>query len=84
VHLGIQVKERRRMELAFEGNRAVRPAHWRATWPPCHTACTTTLTRLRPRKKLDKAYRERGHMLVKTTWRRERIDQDADRIVFHG
>lgn len=82
VHLGIEVKERRRIELAFEGNRA-RSAHAlegdvaaqsRGVYDDIEAAGAA--------EALGKSYRERGHMLVKITSRRERIDEDADRIIF--
>ena len=82
VHLGIQVKERRRIELAFEGNRnrsigaltgdIVSPSH--GVYDDVEASGAA--------EALEKSYRERGHMLVKVFWRRERIADDADRIVF--
>ncbi len=82
VHLGIQVKERRRMELAFEGNRARSAGALAGDLAALPHGVYDDVDAAEAAEKLDKAYRERGHMLVKTTWRRERIDQDADRIVF--
>ena len=82
VHLGIQVKERRRIELAFEGNRSRSAgaladevfAKSRGVYDDVEAAVAA--------EDLEKSYRERGHMLVKITWRRERIDEEADRVVF--
>ena len=82
VRLAVQVKERRRIELAFEGN------HSRSASGLTSDIATRTHTvyddveATAAAEGLEQAYRERGHMLVKITWRRERIAEDADRIVF--
>jgi outer membrane protein insertion porin family len=79
VHLQLTIKERRRIELDFEGNRARSDAGLRNELSKgvyddvdASEAATT----------LEKSYRERGHMLAKVTWRRQRLDESADRIIF--
>ena len=82
VHLGIQVKERRRIELAFEGNHARSAGALADDSAALSHGVYDDVDAAEAAEAIEKAYRERGHMLVKATWRRERIDEDADRIVF--
>jgi outer membrane protein assembly factor BamA len=82
VHLGIQVKERRHIELAFEGNHARSAGALTDDVSAASRGVYDDVDAAEAAETIEKAYRERGHMLVKTTWRRERIDQDTDRIVF--
>lgn len=79
VNLKLQVKERRRIELAFEGNQARSDAGLRheldqGVYDDVEAGEATAT--------LEKSYRERGHMLAKVTWRRQRLDESADRIIF--
>jgi len=82
VHLGIQIKERRRIELAFEGNRARSTGALTGDLSALARGVYDDVDATGAAEALERSYRERGHMLVKITWRRERIDEDADRIVF--
>jgi outer membrane protein insertion porin family len=82
VHLGIQVKERRRIELAFEGNAARSAGALADDVGSKSRRVYDDVEAAGGAEALEKLYRERGHMLVKITWRRERIAEDADRIVF--
>jgi outer membrane protein insertion porin family len=82
VHLGIQVKERRRIELAFEGNTARSAGALADDVGSKSRRVYDDVEAAGGAEALEKSYRERGHMLVKITWRRERIAEDADRIVF--
>jgi outer membrane protein insertion porin family len=82
VHLGIQVKERRRIELAFEGNHSRSAGALTGDVAALAHGVYDDVDAAEGAETLEKAYRERGHMLVKITWRRDRIDEDADRIVF--
>ncbi|MGA7740760.1 MAG: POTRA domain-containing protein [Polyangia bacterium] len=82
VHLGIQVKERRRIELAFEGNHSRSAGALTGDVAALSHGVYDDVDAAEAAESLEKAYRERGHMLVKVTWRRERIDEEADRIVF--
>jgi outer membrane protein insertion porin family len=82
VRLAIQVKERRRIELAFEGNRSRSAGALTGDVASQSRGVYDDVESSGAAEALEKSYRERGHMLVKVTWRRERIDEDADRIVF--
>lgn len=82
VHLHVQVKERRRIKLAFEGNHARSAGALEGDLAVLVHGVYDDVEAAEAAETIEKAYRERGHMLVKTTWRRERIDADADRIVF--
>ncbi|HJX66517.1 MAG TPA: POTRA domain-containing protein [Polyangia bacterium] len=82
VHLGIQVKERRRIELAFAGNAARSAGALADDVGSKSRRVYDDVDAAAGAETLEKSYRERGHMLVKITWRRERIAEDADRIVF--
>jgi outer membrane protein insertion porin family len=82
VHLGIQVKERRRIELAFQGNHTRSAGALTGDVAAASRGVYDDVDAAEAAETLEKVYRERGHMLVKITWRRERIDEDADRIVF--
>jgi outer membrane protein insertion porin family len=79
VHLQLTIKERRRIELAFEGNRARSAAGLRNELTK---GVYDDVDATEAASTLEKSYRERGHMLAKVTWRRERIDESADRITF--
>jgi outer membrane protein insertion porin family len=82
VHLEIQVKERRRIEFAFEGNSARSAGALADDVGSKSRRVYDDVEAAGGAEALEKLYRERGHMLVKITWRRERIAEDADRIVF--
>jgi outer membrane protein insertion porin family len=82
VHLGIQVKERRRIELVFEGNSARSAGALEGDVAAQSRGVYDDVEAAGAAEALEKSYREQGHMLVKITWRRERIAEDADRIVF--
>ena len=82
VHLEIQVKERRRIEFAFEGNSARSAGALADDVGSKSRRVYDDVEAAGGAEALEKSYRERGHMLVKITWRRERIAEDADRIVF--
>ena len=82
VHLGIQVKERRRIELAFQGNHTRSAGALTGDVAAASRGVYDDVDAAEAAETLEKAYRERGHMLVKITWRRERIDEEADRVVF--
>jgi len=82
VHLGIQVKEHRRIELAFEGNHSRSAGALTGDVAALAHGVYDDVDAAEGAETLEKSYRQRGHMLVKITWRRERIDEDADRIVF--
>jgi outer membrane protein insertion porin family len=79
VHLQLTVKERRRIELAFEGNHVRSDAGLRNE---LEKGVYDDVDATEASATLEKSYRERGHMLAKVTWRRQRLDENADRITF--
>jgi outer membrane protein insertion porin family len=82
IRLAIQVKERRRVELAFEGNHARSSSSLTSDLTAGSRSLYDDVDAATAAEALEQMYRGRGHMLVKVTWRRERIAEDADRIVF--
>jgi outer membrane protein insertion porin family len=82
VRLAIDIRERRHVEVAFEGNRTRSAgslldyltllAH--GAYDDVEAAASATA--------IEHAYHENGHMLVKVTWRRERLSEQSDRLVF--
>jgi outer membrane protein insertion porin family len=79
VHLQITVKERRHIELAFEGNHARSAAGLRNELTK---GVYDDVDATEAASTLEKTYRERGHMLAKVTWARQRVDETTDRITF--
>jgi outer membrane protein insertion porin family len=82
VRLGIDIKERKHIEVAFEGNHTRSAAALQdvltfsahGAYDDVEVAASATA--------LEHAYHERGHMLVRATWRREKISDQSDRLVF--
>jgi outer membrane protein insertion porin family len=82
VRLTIDIRERRHVEVAFEGNRTrsdgalLEPlallSH--GTYDDVEAATSAAA--------LERNYLENGYMLVKVTWRREHISEQSDRLVF--
>lgn len=82
VRLNLEIKERKHIEVAFEGNRSrgagslqsVLTLATRGAYDDVEAAASATA--------IERFYHEHGHMLVRVSWRRERISQDSDRLVF--
>ena len=82
VRLAVDIRERKHVEVAFEGNRTRSAgtlldyltllAH--GAYDDVEAAASTAA--------IERAYHENGHMLVKVTWRRERLSEQSDRLVF--
>jgi outer membrane protein insertion porin family len=82
VRLNLEIKERRHIEVAFEGNRSRSSAGLLDTLTLLAHGAYDDVEAAASASALERSYHERGHMLVKVTWRRERISQDSDRLVF--
>jgi outer membrane protein insertion porin family len=82
VRLGIEVKERRHIEVAFEGNRTRSAGNLQDALTLLSHGAYDDVEAAASAVALESAYHERGHMLVKVTWRRERLSEQSDRLVF--
>jgi outer membrane protein assembly complex protein YaeT len=82
VRLNLEIKERRHIEVAFEGNRSRSSRGLLDTLTLLEHGAYDDVEAAASASALERSYHERGHMLVKVTWRRERISQDSDRLVF--
>ena len=82
VHLGIDIRERRHIEVAFEGNRTRSAGALLESLTLLSHGAYDDVEAAASAAAIEHAYHERGHMLVKVKWRRERISEDSDRIVF--
>jgi len=82
VRLTVDIRERKHVEVAFEGNQTRSAgtlldyltllAH--GAYDDVEATASTAA--------IERAYHENGHMLVKVTWRRERLSEQSDRLVF--
>ncbi len=82
LRLRIEVSERKRIETAFEGNdhfsddtlREQLTIFTRGAYDDYEAGASASA--------LSQHYRENGYVLVTTTWRREHVSQDVDRLLF--
>jgi outer membrane protein insertion porin family len=81
VRLGLTVKERRRVEVEFAGNRSRSAATLQGELTLFSRGAYDDVEAKASAEALERYYRERGHMLAKVNWRRERT-ADADRLIF--
>jgi len=82
VHLGIEIKERKHIEVAFEGNRTRSDGSLQDALTLRQHGAYDDVEANASAVALENSYHERGHMLVKVTWRRERFSDQSDRLVF--
>jgi len=82
VRLNLEIKERRHIEVSFEGNRARSSGSLQDVLTLAAHGAYDDVEAAASATALENFYHEHGHMLVKVTWRRERISQDSDRLVF--
>jgi outer membrane protein insertion porin family len=80
--LSLDIRERRHIEIAFEGNRTRSAAGLQDYLTFQAHGAFDDVEAAASAAALEHAYHERGHMLVKVNWRRQRISADSDRIVF--
>jgi outer membrane protein insertion porin family len=82
VRLNLEVKERKHIEVAFEGNRSHSAGSLQDALTLASHGAYDDVEATASAAALEAFYHEHGSMLVKVTWRRERISQDSDRLVF--
>jgi hypothetical protein len=82
VRLAIDIRERKHVEVAFEGNNTRSAGALLETLTLLTHGATTMWRRAASATALEHSYLESGYMLVKVTWRRERISEQSDRLVF--
>jgi outer membrane protein insertion porin family len=82
VSLNLEIKERRHIEVAFEGNHSRSSGSLLDVLTLLTHGAYDDVEAASSASAIEHFYHEHGHMLVKVTWRRERISQDSDRLVF--
>jgi outer membrane protein insertion porin family len=82
VRLGIDIRERKHIEVAFEGNRSRSAGKLEGVLTLLQHGAYDDVEAEASAAALAHDYRARGHMLVKVTWRRERLSDQSDRLVF--
>lgn len=82
VRLTISIRERRHVEVAFEGNHNRSAAALQDSLTLLAHGAYDDVEAAASAAALERAYHERGFMLVKVTWRRERISEQSERLVF--
>jgi outer membrane protein insertion porin family len=82
VRLNLEVKERKHIEVAFEGNRSHSSGSLQDVLTLLSHGAYDDVEAATSATALEAFYHENGAMLVKVTWRRERVSQDSDRLVF--
>lgn len=82
VHLSLDIKERRHVEVDFEGNHSRSAGGLMDVLTLLSHGAYDDVEATASATAIENDYHERGHMLVKVTWRREHLSQDSDRLVF--
>jgi outer membrane protein insertion porin family len=82
VRLNLEVRERRHIEVTFEGNRSRSSGSLLDALTLLTHGAYDDVEASESAAALESTYHEHGHMLVRVVWRRERISEDSDRLVF--
>ena len=82
VRLNIDIKERKHIEVAFEGNRSRSAGNLQDGLTLLAHGAYDDVEAASSAQALEHDYHERGHMLVRVTWRRDRLSEQSDRLVF--
>ena len=82
IRLGIDIRERKHVEVAFEGNRSRSAGNLQDALTLLSHGAYDDVEAVASAQALEHDYHERGHMLVRVTWRRERLSEQSDRLVF--
>jgi outer membrane protein insertion porin family len=82
VRLGIEIKERKHVEVAFESNRTRSADTLQKVLTLAPHGAYDDVEAAASAAALERSYHEAGHMLVRVTWRRVRLSEQSDRLVF--
>ncbi len=82
VRLAVDIRERRHVEIAFEGNRTRSAGTLLDSLTLLSHGAYDDVEATASAAALEHVYHENGHMLVKVTWRRERTSEQSDRLIF--
>jgi len=82
VRLAVEIRERKHVEVAFEGNQTRSAGTLLDYLTLLAHGAYDDVEATASAAAIEHAYHENGHMLVKVTWRRERLSDQSDRLVF--
>ena len=82
VRLAIDIRERKHVDIAFEGNQSRSAGSLTDYLTLLAHGAYDDVEAAASAAAIERAYHEDGHMLVKVTWRRERLSEQSDRLVF--
>jgi outer membrane protein insertion porin family len=82
VRLAVDIRERKHVEIAFEGNQTRSTGTLLDSLTLLAHGAYDDVEAAASAAAIEHAYHENGQMLVKVTWRRERISEQSDRLVF--
>jgi outer membrane protein assembly complex protein YaeT len=82
VHLGLTVNERKRIDVAFEGNASQSAGSLRDELTLLERGSYDDYELSASADALQRYYQQHGHFFARVDWRRERISADEDRVVF--
>jgi outer membrane protein insertion porin family len=82
VRLAIDIRERKHVDIAFEGNQSRSAGSLTDYLTLLAHGAYDDVEAAASAVAIERAYHEDGHMLVKVTWRRERLSEQSDRLVF--
>ena len=82
VEVQVDVNERKRIDINFEGNRSISSDRLRDQLTIFTRGAYDDYEVESSAEAVAQYYRERGHLLVRVSWRRQRVAPQADRITF--
>jgi outer membrane protein insertion porin family len=82
VRLNVDIRERRHIMVAFEGNRSQSSGALEDSLTLLAHGAYDDVEATASAAAVERYYHEHGHMLVKVTWHRERVSEHTDRLVF--
>jgi outer membrane protein insertion porin family len=82
VNVQVEVNERKRIDINFEGNKRISSDRLRDQLTLFSRGAYDDYEVEASAEAIAQYYRERGHLLVRVSWRRQRVAPQADRITF--
>jgi len=82
VRIALDIRERKHIEVAFEGNHGRSAGKLEDVLTFLEHGAYDDVEAEASANAIATDYHRRGHMLVKVTWRRERLSEQSDRLVF--